>query len=461
MFPDHTAIECGGCLFSIPFATVTEATVTVAGSTREMQMTRTSHGGVPRVRRLIGVLAVGVLVLGACTEDEPEGGGSTDEEETTVPQVDLECTDPEATGEAVKVGVVWPEGATVDLPELGESANAAADYANDCLGGIAGRPIEVVGCTIDETDQSSAAGCGNDFVEQGVAAVVVTITSQGAALVPIVTDAGIPYVVSGGTSPPESLDSTGLVFSVSAGVGGLLGAIGLRAQEEEVSKVAFLVTENAAAGVSGLLGVPFGNLDQEFEVFPVPPGTPDMSSQVSAALSSGAEATAVVGDASFCISALQALESLDPDGRHWLITTCTDEPVIDAVGEAGLDGATVFGASDPASDEPEAQQYRAAMAEYAPDTPTTGFAGTGYGTVMALVRGTEAVEGEPTAEAIADALSATEDVPATSGYGLSWGCAERLLAPLTVCGSETTVGTMDGTKPVDIEVVDAAPAFAG
>lgn len=426
-------------------------------------MFRFSHAGASGARRLIAVLAVGALVLGACGgDDEDASQDAASSEETTTPaEVELECPGPEATGEPVLVGVVWPEGATVDSPELGESASAAADYANDCLGGIAGRPIEIAGCPIDETDQSAAASCGNGFVEQGVAAVVVTITSQGGTLVPIVTDAGIPYVVSGGTSPAESLDSTGLVFSVSGGVGALLGAMGLEAQEEEVPKVAFLVTENAAGGVSGLLDIPFGNLDQDFEVFPVPPGTPDMSPQVSAALSGGAEATVVVGDASFCISAIQALESLDPDGRHWLITTCAEEAVVDAVGEGGLDGATVFGATDPASDEPEAQLYRAVMATYSPDTPTAGLAPSGYGTVMALIRGTASVTGDPTPEALAAALSATEDIQATGGYGMTWGCAERLLTPLTVCSSEVAVGTMDGITPVDIRTVDAAPAFAG
>lgn len=430
-------------------------------------MFRSSHASVPRGRRLIGVLAVGVLVLGACGDDDDEGGSSDTteaasegEETTTTAAEELECPGPEAAGEPVKIGVVWPEGATVDLPELGESAQAAADYANDCMGGIAGRPIEMVGCKIDETDQSAASTCANGFVEQGVAATVVTITAQGATLVPIITGAGIPYVVSGGSSPAESLDQTGLVFSVSGGVAAVLGGMGLQAQEEGLSKVAFLVTENAAGGVKGLLGIPFGKLGQEFEVIAIAPGTPDMTPQVSAALSSGAEATAVIGDASFCISALQALESLDPDGKHWVITTCTDEAVVDAVGEAGLDGATVFGASDPESDEPEAVLYRAVMGKYAPDTPTTGFAGAGYGAMMALVRGAATVT-DPTPQALAAALAATEDIPSTSGYGLTWGCATRLLKPLTVCSSEITVGTLDGTKPVDIKTVDAAPAFAG
>jgi branched-chain amino acid transport system substrate-binding protein len=361
----------------------------------------------------------------------------------------------------VKVGVVWPEGATISLPELGESANAAAEYANDCLGGIGGRPIEVVGCAIDETDQSSAASCANGFVEDGVAATVVTITAQGATIVPIITGAGIPYVVSGGSSPQESVDQTGLVYSVSSGVGGVLGAMALEAKDQGMTKVAMLVTENAAAGVKGLAGIPFGKVGVEVETIAIPPGTPDMTPQVQAALSAGAGATAVIGDATFCISALQALQSLDADGTHWIITPCIDEPVIDAVGESGLDGATLFGANDPASDEPEAVLYRAIMAKYAPDTSTQGFTGAGYGTMMSFVRGSAGVTGEVTPQSLATVLGATTDIPATSGYGITWGCSTRPLKPLTVCSSDVTVGTMDGTKPVDIKTLDAAEAFGG
>jgi branched-chain amino acid transport system substrate-binding protein len=417
-------------------------------------------------RRLIAILAVGLMVMTACGSDSDDDGAAdttdgTGTETTKAPEEELDCPGPEAAGDPVKVGVVWPEGATISLPELGESANAAAEYANDCLGGIGGRPIEVVGCAIDETDQSSAASCANGFVEDGVTATVVTITAQGATLVPIITGAGIPYIVSGGSSPQEAVDQTGLVYSVSSGVGGVLGAMALEAKEQGMAKVAMIVTENAAAGVKGLAAIPFGTVGVEAEAIAVPPGTPDMTPQVQAALSSGAGATAVIGDATFCISALQALQSLDPDGAHWLIVTCTDEPVIDAVGEAGLDGATVFGASDPESDEPEAVLYRGIMAKYAPDTPTQGFTGAGYGTMMALVRGSADVTGEVTSASLATVLSATAGIPTTSGYGLTWGCSTRPLKPLTVCSSELTVGTMDGTKAVDIKTLDAADAFAG
>ncbi|HET6950056.1 MAG TPA: ABC transporter substrate-binding protein [Acidimicrobiales bacterium] len=416
-------------------------------------------------RRLIAILAAGLMVMAACGDDADDEAGDTTGDEGSgtagAPEEELECPGPEATGDPVKIGVAWPEGATISLPELGESATAAADYANDCLGGIGGRPIEVMGCTIDETDQSSASSCANGFVEDGVTATVVTITAQGATLVPIITGAGIPYVVSGGSSQQESLDQTGLVFSVSSGIGGVLGAMALEAQEQDMSKVAMLVTENAAAGVQGLSAIPFGNVGVEVEAIAVPPGTPDMTPQVQAALSSGAGATAVIGDATFCISALQALQSLDPDGTHWLITTCTDEPVVEAVGEPGLDGATVFGAGDPDSDEPEAVLYRAIMAKYAPDTPTQGFTGAGYLVMMSLVRGAAGVTGEVTPESLATALAATTDIPATTGYGLTWGCSTRPLKPLTVCAGELTVGTMDGTTPVDIETLDASAAFGG
>jgi branched-chain amino acid transport system substrate-binding protein len=378
--------------------------------------------------------------------------------DTTAGATGLDCVGPQATGDSVVLGIVWPEGPAISLPELGASANAAVSYLNECKGGIAGRPIKLDKCTIDETNPGSATDCGNKFVTDKVDAVVVTITSSGATLVPIITAAGIPYVVSGGTSPAESLDSTGLVFSLSGGVGALLGAIAQRAVDEKLSKVAFLVSDNAAAGVQGLLGIPFGKAGVDFQVIPVPAGTPDMSSQVSAAVSSGAQATAVVGDAPFCISALQAMQSLDPTGAHWVITTCIGDDVVSQLGKDALENAVAFGATDIAGDDPYYVLYRAVMEKYSPGTPVDGFTGAGYGTIMSMVSGLAGLTGDVSAAAIASTLAATKDVPA-GGYGLTYGCADKPLPPLTVCGGATTVGVMKDGKATDIQLIDASPLF--
>jgi branched-chain amino acid transport system substrate-binding protein len=406
-------------------------------------------------RRWVAALVCAALVLAACGGDD-----SKDESSGTTAAASFDCPT-KGTGDAVKIGVVWPEGATVNIPELGKAATAAAQYGSDCLGGIGGRPIDLVTCKIDETNPASGTGCANQMVEAKVAAVVVTITSQGATLVPIITGAGIPYVVSGGSSPQESIDKTGLVFGVSSGVGGVLGAMAQTAADEKVGKVTLLVSENAATGVSGLANLPFGKAGVKVNTVAIPAGTPDMTSQLSAALSDGAEATAVIGDATLCISYLQAALSVDPTGKHWIIGTCTDASVASAVGADGLDGATVFGASDVNGSDDDAVLYRGVMAKYAKGTAIEGFAVTGYVAMLSLVRGVKGLTGDVTAASIASSLQASKDIPLPVGAGATFGCSSDPIPMFSaICSSNATVAKVDGTKLTDIKVVDVAPLYA-
>ncbi|MCU1401464.1 MAG: putative lipoprotein [Acidimicrobiales bacterium] len=381
-------------------------------------------------------------------------------EVTSAPADALECAGPAATGDAVKVGIVWPEGPAINIPEIGDSAGAAVKYTNECLGGVGGRPIELDSCTIDETNPAAATTCGNQFVEDGVAAVVVTITSQGATLVPIVTGAGIPYIVSGGTSPAESLDATGLVFSVSGGVAAALGAMAQDAKDQGIAKVALLVSDNAAAGVQGLSGIPFGKAGVAVNVVSVPAGTPDMTPQLSAALSDGAGETIVIGDATLCISYLQAAQSIDPDGKHGVIVTCVGDDVITAVGDA-LDGATLYGGGPENSDDPEHVLYLDVMAKYSPATPTTGFTGVGYQVVTSLVRGLAGLTGDVNAASVASTMKATKDIVSPAGFGQTFSCSEKPLPPLTVCSGDALISTIKGTEVTDPKLFDASPLYTG
>ncbi|MCU1395528.1 MAG: putative lipoprotein [Ilumatobacteraceae bacterium] len=373
----------------------------------------------------------------------------------------LDCAGPAATGDAVKIGVLWPEGPTVNLPELGESAQAAMSYANDCLGGIGGHPVDVVGCKIDETNTASASDCANQMVEAGVAAVVVTITSSGSTIVPIITGAGIPYIVSGGASPEENINPANLVFGATGGVAADLGAMAVQAKNAGLDHIALLVTEGAAAGVGGLAGIPFGKAGVKADIVPIPAGTPDMTPQLTAALSGGAQATAVIGDSTLCISYLQAAASVDADGTHYVIATCIGDDVISAVGADAINGATVFENTDVSGTDAESTLYDAVMAKYSPKTPLGGFSPTGYVAALSLVRGVAGLTGDVTKDSIAAAMRATKGIAIPAGLGTTYSCATPPLPPLTaVCSSQALVGTITDGKISDLQVLDAGPLFA-
>ena len=398
----------------------------------------------------------------ASTDSEATTGQST--ETTTAESGDsgeLDCHGPKASGESVKIGVVWPEGPAISQPELGTAANAARSYANDCLGGIGGRPIEYVECPIDESNPATATNCANEIVEAKAAAMLVTVTAQGQTMVPIITGAGMPYVGIVGASPAESIDTSGLVFMLTPGIAGSLAAMAQVAKDDGIDKVGMVITENAAQGVGGLAQIPFAKAGVALNIVPVAPGTPDVTAQVASALD-GAGAVAVIGDKNLCISFLQATQTLDPDGRHMILSTCVDPAVIEAVGDDALDKALMFTTAVPTSDDAEAVLYQQVMAKYAPETGGTLSAVQGYQSALAFFRGLGGLSGDVTPATIAAALAATTDLALPAGAGATYGCTTRPIALFpTACSAQTIYATMDGSTPSDPTIIDAAPLFAG
>src|SRR4051794_41888289 len=72
-----------------------------------------------------------------------------------------------ATGSPVRIGLFNVEdNPLADLRSTGDAAAAAAAYANDHLGGLAGHRIEVVRCA-DKVDEAAAAACADQVLPAG------------------------------------------------------------------------------------------------------------------------------------------------------------------------------------------------------------------------------------------------------------------------------------------------------
>ncbi|MGW0582978.1 ABC transporter substrate-binding protein, partial [Streptomyces sp. NPDC002920] len=134
-----------------------------------------------------------------------DGGGAVTSDSTAIPTA-LASAFPgsKATGTPVRIGLITNEGgASTSQPENREAADAARKYANDNLGGIAGRPIKFVVCKTKE-EPATARDCANQMVEQKVDAVVLTSSAMGDSMVPIVTQAGIPWTSAVAASNAEA-----------------------------------------------------------------------------------------------------------------------------------------------------------------------------------------------------------------------------------------------------------------
>ena len=403
------------------------------------------------------MVSVASLLLAGCGES-----GDTGAEESTEVPAALASAFPgkKATGEPVTIGLITNEGGTsVSQPETREAAEAARRYANDNLGGIAGRPVEFMVCETKE-EPAAARDCANQMVERKVAAVVLTSSGLGGSMVPIVTQAGIPWATAVGTSSAETTTTNS--FSWTGGFTGNLTSMAEYAKEKKYKKVtAFVIDVPSAVAGAEAVGKPvFAKAGIDLQVVKIAAGTPDATPAVSAALQDKPDAISIVGESTVCTAVLQALSTLGGDIGRMILQPCVAPEVVDALG-AGMDGAQVFSSFDASSDDTEAQLYRLVMKKYSPDTPVGGYAPVGYQGALGLVRALANLTGEVTPATVAAALSSAKDVALPAGHGITFTCDSTAIPSLkSVCSAMGITGTMSGGKLTDVRTVDPGQLLA-
>ncbi|MCU1454193.1 MAG: Branched-chain amino acid transport system substrate-binding protein [Acidimicrobiales bacterium] len=438
-----------------------------------MQTSSPHRVAVRRRRKLVATLVAGVTLLGACsskssTTAAPGGNGAGGA--NVGKKVDNAATvlgaAKKATGTPVKVGVFNVEGgSTVSLPGIGDAAVAAAQFANEHLGGLGGHPIEIDRCA-DKGDGASATACGNQFVQDKVVAVVSGQPSQADQLVPTVAGAKIPYF---GSSPVASTEvlTKGLYF-VSPGFLGSLAAWADYAKTKGYKKFGIVVVDNpqATAALGALGGPLFKKAGVTLAVTTVPQGTADASTQVQAALAKTPDVIGMVGDSTVCQAVLSALKASSSTIPKIGISPCLNESVLTAVGTPALEGMVIFENGDAISDQPEAKLYRAVMQTYAPKSDAGGLSNAGYLSMLSFVRAANAggLTGDVTASSVGTALAAAKSVPMPLGDGQTFSCDVSAMAGTviasTICNSKLFLTTVkSGKESPSFTVVDSAPLF--
>jgi branched-chain amino acid transport system substrate-binding protein len=357
-----------------------------------------------------------------------------------------------ATGTPVKIGLINNEGSSpVAEPATGDAAVAAADYANDELGGIAGHPIQVDRCSENE-DTASATACANKMVQDNVAAVVIGTTGFGNTMVPIITKAGIPYVSATGSSSAEL--TTAGTFMWTGGFPADLGGMAKYAASKGIKKVtAYVINTPSAIEGAQSVGAPlFKAAGVALTIEPVPFGVADATPQVTAGLAGKPGGAAIVADAGTCTSILKALTTVSPGLPTMGNTSCLNTSTLTALGSA-MNGVRIMGRSDTQSDSPEAQLYRYVMAKYYPSDTITGDTVTGYQGMLGLVRALSTLTGDPTPATIITAIKAATNVPVPAGAGLTFTCDGKAMAGLTSnCSAGDVVLTVQNGMATDPQV---------
>jgi len=400
-----------------------------------------------RVARTTAVLGcASVLTLGALTACADDSSESSSAGETS------SLPSNAATGDPIKIGFITPEGGAVTTPMVREGGEAAVEYLNNNGGGIGGHKIDLVVCKQQE-EPASATKCANQMVEEKVSVVVSPLGAQGAVMLPIVAGAGIPYVAQAPVSQAEM--ATPGSFMLSGGIVAVLAGQAATAAKDGLKKVTLIIGDSgdAAASVKALGDPMFQRAGVALNVVTIPTGAADVTPQITAGLADNPDAVSILGDTRQCISVLKTLQTVAPDAKKYLIASCLDKPVLDAVGNEAVAGSKAFTTVNLSSDDPSVTQYRSVMAQYAPDTDPAGLAYIGYQVVAALGE-LNGLEGAVDAQTFKNALSEAKDVPLPAAPGITFTCNGQAFPPLTsLCSKAILVSDVTSDAKLENTVV--------
>lgn len=416
-----------------------------------------SRRGRLRATLTAGLAAVALLAA-ACGDGDDSGGPGGGTTEAAVDGAIL-GTPKAATGTPVKIGwMSTGQSQAVDTTDEIKAAQAVVAYANEYLGGLLGHPIELVVCEVRDAP-ATAQACGNEFVQKGVAAVVGGSPGQTDPVIQVVQPAGIPVGLN--------VAATSVVLN-TPGVfvwGNPLEALGTPAayaRENNLTKAAVLVIDvpGASGPAKALSPAFFGNIDATVEVIAIPPGTADMTPQIQAA--GRPEMYHVIGEPTFCTSAIRAIRTVDPDASITALDRCigTDKG---ASIPGGYEGVTIVAQANVDPDDEEFKLFRAVLDKYGDDLPVDAASVSGYQGMLSFVRALNAAGGtDVTSAGIIEALQNMPATPYPLGGGATFQCNGTAMPDISK-NSCSTVGFVadaaaDGTLS-NFRTIDATEIY--
>jgi len=275
------------------------------------------------------------LVLTACAN-----GG--DDEGTTV----KEDKDVTFSGDPIKVMTIAPvDTEAINTPEIVTAAEAATITINNA-GGVNGHKLELIACN-DGNDPNTASECARQAVDEGVVAVVGGFTTNGTSIVPILQQAGIPWVGPTAFSAEEL--SSGISFPLVSGAPGF-AAIGARTVEDGCESTSMVLYDVPTA----LKAVDLINLGiasaggEDARHIKVPTTTTNFS---AVAKSAGEADCAIVGLPNDQIAALAAAGAAQGENtRYYAVQGALNQQVLEQSNGA-MDGAVSAVNFVPATDD--------------------------------------------------------------------------------------------------------------
>lgn len=417
-----------------------------------------------RLAAIAAVAAVASLIGASCSEEAtPAKDGAGASSTTVAPAGDgsvvsasagkdwfagkVPSKATKATGDPIRIGFIsTDEGPIGAMPELHGATDAAVAFINDELGGVRGRPIELVPCAVDISPEQSQT-CARKMVSEKVPAVLGGIDIASGAAITILKDAGIPWI--GGI--PLNFDemTSPLTFQFSGGTPGAFTAFAdyaahtLDAKKVAIAYMDLAQVKTAALDYGKALLEKWGVKVTEVS-FSM--STQDYASIIQRAVSDDPDAL-LIGAADFaCPKALQATADLQVKATVMMVGSCVDRKWLDQVGYDKV-GKTVFNVEnriDPKA-RPGADNdvYLAAMAKYGKGTNARGAATVGFRAAMNFWSVVNGIEGDLTSEAIVAAMRKAVDHPSFNGHEFT--CDGKLIPALPgLCAPQQVLANVRG-----------------
>jgi len=370
-----------------------------------------------------------------------------------------------ASGDPIYIGYVNQEGGTPAFPEASVGVDAGVWFINTFLGGVGGRPIELVKCFV--TKEEDGQKCGQEMLaNDDVQAVLVGAMLNGnAPLLDTLKDKK-PVFLPNPVTTPEFLATD--AFAFTPGSPGVIQGLAVFAAKyvpeiegKEVTKVAVVYNDNPAGTVAfeALTKPILESLGVEVTGVPVA-DTAGATEMATAIQSSGADSADVfypLVTIQGCIGVYDALKTLEIDTTVVTTGLCFGVPMQDHLAAAGEEGNLPdgwyfggYGFAYEIPGNPENDAYIDAALSWARETGVenpeyTGFGGPTFGSLITLVKFMN--EGATDAAAIRDAAKAFVG-PMWAGVG-DFKCGGNPTFP-SLCGFSIGIQQQQGTEYVSI-----------
>jgi branched-chain amino acid transport system substrate-binding protein len=397
-------------------------------------------------------LACGLLVATACSSSSSSKNGTSNAPSNgpspAAATAALLGPAKAATGTPIKLGLI-SDGQSQAIDNTSEipAAQAAVKYANEHLGGVAGHVLQLDVCT-DKQTPAGAIDCDNQMITDKVVAVVYGVSGQGGDIYKGLQTAKIPLLAFQSIDQGTLLSKT--AFAVTNGLGAIGGPPAMLQQAGDKRGAVVVTDVPAASGPVKQIGPGFyKNAGATLDVVAIAPGVADMTPSLQAELSKNPSQVSIIGNDTFCISAIKGLKTLGFTGQIVVIPQCISAGSITAL-SSSLTGLTEITATSTDVTQPEVALYRAVMTTYAAGTPPTGsVTAGGYGAVMSFVRAMTGATGDITPASVFTTISTMSPQPMPLAPGIQFQCNQKQIsfAP-AVCSTGYLKGTLDAKGDV-------------